>query len=338
MPKLFLHDLAKGLLRRWYLVLFGILVTGFGGYMIFQIVPVNYEATSSIVLVPPATAVIEGENPYLYMGGLDQALSVLTVRMSAPLVADPILKDQPGLNFSIGKDVTTTGPIMLVGAEGPTEAQTLQVLDEVIKVVPENLAILQEQLGIPENARITTMTIVTDTKAKEVTKKQMRAFLGVVALGLGTTVLATGLLDRLIMGRKAKRLPDNTQSHRNRGRNARNPGSRAEAQKDSRADVELPGVVPGSSAEESPVLVSTVLPHSDALVEPSLGSVEYPEPETVGRPDEDTVGGIQAESGNWKRGRQTRRGRNPDAVESVETEGSTAGVEVEDHGSLSMKS
>lgn len=202
---MFLHDLGIGLLRRWYLVLFGLLVTGFGAYSLLQIVPVTYEATSSVVLVPPATAVIEGENPYLYMGGLDQALSVLTVRMSSPTVADPILKKRPGLNYSVGKDISTAGPIMLVGAEGETEAETLKLLGQVTKVIPENLQLLQDQLNIPKNARITAMNIVTDTSAKEVNKKQMRAVLAAIAGGTAVTVLGTGLIDRMVMRRKEKR-------------------------------------------------------------------------------------------------------------------------------------
>lgn len=193
------------MLRRWYLVIFGLLVTGVGSYYVFQIVPVTYEAASSVVLVPPATAVIEGENPYLYMGGLDQALSVLTVRMSSPTVADPILHKRTDLTYTIGKDVSTTGPIMLVTTEAGTEAGTLKILDEVVKVIPKNLKLLQDQLNIPGDARITAMTIVTDEIAKESNKKQLRAILAVAAAGTAVTVLGTGLLDRLIMRRTAKK-------------------------------------------------------------------------------------------------------------------------------------
>lgn len=202
---MFLHDLAVGLLRRWYLVLFGLLVTGVGSYYLFQVVPVTYEATSSVVLVPPATAVIEGENPYLYMGGLDQALSVLTVRMSSPTVADPILHKRSDLNYTIGQDQNTAGPIMLVGAEAGTEEETLKVLGQVVKVIPENLKLLQDQLKIPKNARITAMTIVMDTTAEEVNKKQMRAVLAGGAAGMAITVLGTGLIDRMITRRRARR-------------------------------------------------------------------------------------------------------------------------------------
>lgn len=202
---MFLHDLGVGLLRRWYLVLVGMLVTGFGAYSLMQVVPVTYEATSSVVLVPPATAVIEGENPYLYMGGLDQALSVLTVRLGSPTVADPILKKRADLNYSVDKDATTAGPIMLVGAEAGSEQETLTLLNQVVSVIPENLKLIQDQLNIPQDARITAMTIVSDTAAKEVNKKQMRAVLAGIAGGMAVTVLGAGLVDRFLIRRQGKK-------------------------------------------------------------------------------------------------------------------------------------
>lgn len=251
---MFLHDLASGLLRRWYLVLFGLLVTALGGYYLLQVVPVTYEATSSVVLVPPATAVIEGENPYLYMGGLDQALSVLTVRMSSPTVADPILHKRTDLTYTIGKDVSTAGPIVLVDAEAGTEAETLKILDQVVAVIPENLKLLQDQLNIPKNARITAMTIVTDTTAKEVNKKQMRVVLAAVAAGSAVTILGTGLLDRLLVRRKAKKAlrrpkatkqTDPAANTRSRARN----GEEANVEKNASASEERK---PSESATDGP--------------------------------------------------------------------------------------
>lgn len=193
---MFLQDLAHGLLRRWYMVLIGIMLTAAAGLFVFRTVPVTFEATSSLVLIPPVTTVSGGSNPYLYMGGLDQALSVLTVRMNSPVVADPILGKDPELSYAMGKDMTTAGPIMVISAAGDTEARTLNVLNQIVKSVPSNMKILQDQLQIPADTRITVMTIVTDTTAKAVNKKQIRSLLTVIAGGLALTLLLTALFDR----------------------------------------------------------------------------------------------------------------------------------------------
>jgi len=206
---MFLHDLTKGLMRRWYFFILGLALTLCAGLYVYQEVPPTYQATASVVLVPPATAVVEGENPYLYMGGLDQAMSVLMVKMNSAVVSQPILKDKAGLGYSVDRDISTTGPIMVVTADGDTEAETLRVLRNVITVMPQNLKTLQDQLSIPSNARITSMSIVTDEKAKSLNKNQIRMVLAAMAGGMAGTVLLTALLDRLMVARRQRKAVKN---------------------------------------------------------------------------------------------------------------------------------
>ncbi len=204
---MFLQDLGKGLLRRWYMVVLGLGLTLYGAYMVYGVVPLTYKATASIVLVPPATAVVEGENPYLYMGGLDQAMSVLVVKMNSEAISTPLIHKQPGTTYSLDRDISTTGPIMLLTSESTSEAGTLQLLNNVIKVIPENLKTLQDQLKIPDNARITSMNIASDHEAKPQNKDRIRMTLMAVAAGGAATVLLTGLVDRMLMARRRRRPP-----------------------------------------------------------------------------------------------------------------------------------
>lgn len=203
---MFLQDLGFALLRRWYFVLFGVMVTVAGVFGIYQVVPVSYQATASLVLVPPQTAVIEGENPYLYMGALDQALSVLVVKMNSAEVSEPILQKDPNLSYTLTKDVATTGPIILIESEAPVDTTALSIVNQVLKKVPPNLVEIQDALGVPKNARITVMTIVQNREAEEVTKKQQRMMIAGGAAGLAMTVLATGLMDKLLTRHKQKKL------------------------------------------------------------------------------------------------------------------------------------
>ena len=96
------------------------------------------------------------------------------------------------------------GPIMLITAESESPESTLQVLDAVLKIVPENLENMQDQLNIPDPSRITALTIVREDATTKVLQSQLRAVLGGVALGLSMTVLLTGLLDRMLTSRKEK--------------------------------------------------------------------------------------------------------------------------------------
>ena len=202
---MFLQDLGYALLRRWYLVIVGLAITFVSVLGVQQIIPVSYKAQASVVLVPPQTAVVEGENPYLYMGALDQALSVLIVKMNSPQVEEQILRDVPDLAFSLSKDVTTTGPIILIESEGPTERQALDVVGDLLQQLPPNLVQIQDALGVPPDARIAAMTIVQDEKAEELTKKQLRMMIAVAGAGLAATLLATGWIDQLLTTFKARR-------------------------------------------------------------------------------------------------------------------------------------
>ncbi|WP_411732513.1 hypothetical protein [Paeniglutamicibacter sp.] len=203
---MFLQDLGFALLRRWYFVLFGVLVTVAGVFGIYQVVPVSYQATASLVLVPPQTAVIEGENPYLYMGALDQALSVMVVKMNSAEVSEPILQKDPNLSYTLTKDAATTGPIILIESEAPADKTALSIVNEVLKKVPPNLIEIQDALGVPKGARITVMTIVQNREAEEVTKTQQRMMIAGAAGGLAMTILATGLIDKILTRHKKKKL------------------------------------------------------------------------------------------------------------------------------------
>ncbi|MET1063463.1 MAG: hypothetical protein ABWX85_00655 [Arthrobacter sp.] len=199
-----LHDLGRGLLRRWYFVVIGVLLTACGALLLSSAVPATHRATARVVLIPPTALVSADGNPYLFLGGLEQALGVLTVKLSSEAASEQILQEYPDASYTAVKDVMSPGPIMVITAESESPESTLQVLDAVLRIVPENLENMQDQLNIPDPSRITALTIVRDDATTKVLQSQLRAVLAGVALGLSMTVLLTGLLDRLLTSRKKK--------------------------------------------------------------------------------------------------------------------------------------
>ncbi|MGO4192035.1 hypothetical protein AB4Y67_10230 [Arthrobacter sp. YAF17] len=199
-----LHDLGRGLLRRWYFVVIGVLLTACGALLLASVVPPTHRATARVVLIPPPSLVSADGNPYLFLGGLEQALGVLTVKLGSEATSEQILEAYPDGSYTAVKDTLSPGPIMLITAESESSDGTLQVLDAVLRVVPENLENMQDQLNIPDASRITALTIVREDATTKVLQSQLRAVLGGVALGLSMTVLLTGLLDRLLTSRKKK--------------------------------------------------------------------------------------------------------------------------------------
>lgn len=202
-----LHDLGRTLLRRWYVLLLCLLLAGAGTWWVWERTPVQFSATANAVLVPPTTAVVDGANPYLFMGSLDQGLSVLLVRMNSQAVVDRVKQAAPDAGYTIIQDPATTGPIMLLTATGPTPGSALDALEAARSQVDPELLKLQEQLKVPRNARITVLSIAQDTTATEQAKDRQRLSIVAACAGLALSFLAVALLDRLFLalGRRRRR-------------------------------------------------------------------------------------------------------------------------------------
>lgn len=202
---MFVRDLIVSCLRRWYLLLVGLILAVVLAYAAFGAVSPTYEAKASMVLVPPQVAVTTGENPFLYLGGLDQALGVLQVKVTAPEIADPLLNKYDNAEVSVAKDDETSGPILVVLVTGQDPESTMGLLRGMQKTVPATLTDLQKQLKVPEASVIGILTLAADDEPTVVRKKQIQLTAVAGALGAGGTVLLTGLADGLILRRRDRK-------------------------------------------------------------------------------------------------------------------------------------
>ena len=198
-------DLLRTCLKRWYIIVIGLALVGAGSYFVYDKTPLTYEANGSVVLIPPRDSVLVGDNPYLYLGGLEQALGVLSVRMMSSEVMDTLQERHPKMEYTLGKDTTTAGPIMAITVVSSDEAMTLPALGSVIDLVPEQMGRLQEDLNVPKNSRITTQTLAMDEKPKVLTKDRTRMVAIVVAGGVTGVLLFTALFDRILHTFKDRR-------------------------------------------------------------------------------------------------------------------------------------
>lgn len=201
------RETVSSLLRRWYILAVGLLLTAAMCWVVQGRVAVTYEAQGSQVLMPPSATVGEG-NPYLYLGGLSQALDVLIRHVSAAEVTKPVLRAFPGTDFTVEADGSTSGSILVISASGPTPEATLGVLQAALDKVPASLKDMQDELAIADRVRINVRTVVVDGQATKNNQSQMRLML--LAAGAGTvgTVLLTAMMDTFLSGRKRPRRTD----------------------------------------------------------------------------------------------------------------------------------
>ncbi len=204
-----LREMFISCLRRWYFVIVGLLVTAAGTYGAYMAVHPTYDAKASIVLIPPKVAITTGDNPYLYLGGLDQALGVLQVKVSAPEVSGDLVKRYPGGILTVTRDVTTSGPILAISATADDPSSVMKLLQGAEDLVPSTLATLQAQLRVPPDSVITSMKLSSDDVPTKVSKSQLQTMAMVAVGGVAGTVVFVGLIDRL-MARRARMKPVRT--------------------------------------------------------------------------------------------------------------------------------
>jgi hypothetical protein len=189
-------------------VLFGLLATVVLCYAATVFVPVKYEATADVLLLPPKVnstgkGATQGDNPFLALGGLDTVSAVLAKTLSDRATQLAVQQAGGTGTFTVVQDLTAGGPVLLVTVTGSTPVATLHTLTAVTGVVPGALAHLQTTSGVPANALIRSKVITWDTVAQPVRKSQLRAMLAAAAAGLGGTVLLTALFDGYLARRKA---------------------------------------------------------------------------------------------------------------------------------------
>lgn len=190
--------IGMSLLRRWYITVPALLLAAVLCLMSYNKTSPTYERTSSVVLIPGKGSVPVGGNPYYYLGGLSQATDVLVRSMNSKTVTGDILADYPNVTASVTRDLTTSGPVVVVTVDGVKDNDVARVLDAVVAAVPTTLNTLQNDAQVPAESRISSLTLTQDDAPKLIQKARYTT-LGFIAVGsLVAVVLLVGLLDGLI--------------------------------------------------------------------------------------------------------------------------------------------
>lgn len=203
---MYLADLMGVLRRRWYVLMAGLIATAGLAFAVTLVVPTEYEATASVVLLPPKLTVGSGGNPYLSLGGLQATTDVVATAMGAEDTVDAIQADGGTDDFVIERDRTTTGPILSIIATADSPEGAMKTLRLLIDQVPTTLKELQETDNVNRSFRITSAEVAQDATPSTNRKSQIRALVLMVGLGLAGTVTLAAVVDSALIRR---RLPSN---------------------------------------------------------------------------------------------------------------------------------
>ncbi|MEZ0447905.1 hypothetical protein [Cellulomonas sp. ICMP 17802] len=200
-----LTAVMASLLRRWYVVVAGVLVGGALVVAALQFVPPSYSAAGSMLLLPPQADVKEGTNPLLQLGGLEQPASLAVAYLSASDVQQKFGEDFPGALFTVQVDPLSRGPLVVFTTEAPTPDGAISSLRGAVELLPDALQTLQDNVDAPQESRVRAVPLTIDERATIVRGSTLRA--AILAGGAGLVLAFAGAvaLDSLLVRRASRR-------------------------------------------------------------------------------------------------------------------------------------
>lgn len=192
----------RSLLRRWYIVLAGLLLAAGAAAGMWVTTATSYERSASQLLLPGEGTIPElSPNPFLYLGGLTQAADVVVRAMVAESSVGDILEEHPEAEIAVVRDPTTAGPVMILTVTAPTDSETQAVLSALLARTSVTLERIQDEQGIASVNRISVMLLAEDQKGTPQDRKRL-----VLSVGAGGgTVLLTLIVASVVDGWAGRR-------------------------------------------------------------------------------------------------------------------------------------
>ncbi|QDP94595.1 hypothetical protein FOE78_00505 [Microlunatus elymi] len=212
-----LVDTLRSLARRWYILLAGILVTGAIAYGAFTSITPTYQAQGRVLLMPPTLTVGPKGNPYLFLGGMSQAVDVLIGKASAETIVESITTAHPGTTYTLVADPTTSAPVVLITATSHDPDSAMAVMKQAVGTVDTTLTRMQDAEHLGDKLRIRAETLDLDSEPTPQTKTQLAATIVAAGAGLVGTVVLTGFIDGWLVQRRLRRQGTQPESDRNGG-------------------------------------------------------------------------------------------------------------------------
>lgn len=187
-------EVLRALGRRWYVVLVGLLLTCGLGLGAWRTSPPEYHARGLVLLLPSASTVGKGGNPFLQLSGLEQPAGILVAYFSSAPAIEEVRSVSPTAEYQVGIEDSTRGPVIAVDVTAQSAEETTATLRHLVGGIPQELARLQQQVHAPPGAAIGSMALTVDTKAQVSRAGTYRTLIAALVVGLaGTGALAFGI-------------------------------------------------------------------------------------------------------------------------------------------------
>jgi hypothetical protein len=204
-PVVFNGDIPRVLLRRWYLVVLGLVGTAGLVLLALRLVAPTYTLTSEVVMLPPVTAVVTGDNPYLNLSGLESVGDVAAKAVTDDRTKLEVQERFGEVEYGVGLDNSAAAPIIVLRTESESPATTRAVMDFIMTRFENTLRGVQVDAGVAPEAYVTMKEVTQMDVPKIERKPQLRAAIVAGAAGLLATLLLTAAVDAGLRARSRRR-------------------------------------------------------------------------------------------------------------------------------------
>jgi hypothetical protein len=194
-------DTLRGLLRRWYIVVPGVLLAVSLSAGAWYLVPPGYSRSATQLLIPGESSMPEGANPYLFLGGLAPAADVLVRAIGSENVMNEMDEAHPGVEIKVSRDTTTAGPIIEIAVTALSDADAENVLELLTERTATVLDEFQDKEKIPAKNRMTVIPVTVDAESVLEQRSRIVATAGSGTIGIVLALLLAGLVDGFVQQR-----------------------------------------------------------------------------------------------------------------------------------------
>jgi len=195
-------DVLRMLLRRWYVVVVGLVLSIAVGATAWNAVEPEYERQGTQIVLPGLCSLPEGAtNPYLYLSGLSLPTDIVAQAVTGQSVLADVRREIPGAEVEVFRS-GTSAPILTITVRARSDAAAEKLLGIMMERTVTTLTSMQESEDISSANRMSIMTLTADTQS---TKDQRKRMLAAGGTGLGTLVLSlalAALIDGLVIRRR----------------------------------------------------------------------------------------------------------------------------------------
>lgn len=193
------------LLRRWVIVVVGLVVSLAAAFGVYKVIPRSYEATSEVMLLlrPTANNPNYTVSPFLYLpDGLNTLGRVLMTTLNTPEARASMASDGFRAGYTI--ELQRQGPIVGFTVVGPDLTNTLETRAELMRRFESELSRIQKDEEVPSRQLAHTRVLEASDHVSVVSEDAFRGAAGTGVAGMALTLLVIALVE-LRSRRRAER-------------------------------------------------------------------------------------------------------------------------------------